>query len=421
VIKILFKLRFNYKIHNIFVFFANWIMGEKKKYILVLLVGFLLVNSMSYAQSAYSKFKIHSYNHKRYRSNLHIEPRIYYGFMISHHTELQLFNSHVPAFELSLIKDTYGKQIWEREHNYPYIGLSFFYSTLSDNPAVGQAFALYPFITFPILRNSNHFLGFKLGLGLGYLTKTFDPIDNYKNIAIGSNLNVAINLMFEYRLILNESTELSTGLSLIHFSNGSMATPNYGLNMPMLSFGASKRLGKANKKMNSRRPQIPIFSYKPNKIFIFNVDAGYASKNMGNVFGERFNVYTTSFSVLKYFNRISSLGLSIDFSWDGSHEALLVKEGIIDPSVITVVRPGFAPTYEIKIDKLIIGLGLGFYWGGKEKSDGSIYEQLSLKYIVFNNVFAKVNLRAHAARAAFVSFGLGYRLQYDFGIKNGKQ
>ena len=156
------------------------IMGEIKKYILVLLIGFLFVSSTAYAQSAYSKFKIHSYKHKRYRSNLQIEPRIYYGFMISNHTELQPFNAHVPAFELSIIKDTYGKQIWEREHNYPIIGLSFFYSSLSNNPAVGQAFALYPFITFPIIRNTNHFLGFKLGLGLSYLTKVFDPLENYK-------------------------------------------------------------------------------------------------------------------------------------------------------------------------------------------------------------------------------------------------
>lgn len=390
------------------------------KHILFILVGFLLTNSMSYAQSAYSDSKLQSFNHKRFRSNLQIEPRVYFGFMTSHHTELQPFNAHVPAVELSLIKDTYGKKKWEREHNYPIVGISFFYSSLAENPAVGHAFALYPFITFPIIRNNNHFFGLKFGVGLGYLSKTFHPIDNYKNIAIGSHVNVAINLMTEYRLKLSESVELIAGLSLIHFSNGSMATPNYGVNMPMASIGASKRLGKANKKMHARRSQIPPFSYKPNKILIFNIDGGYASKNMGNVFGERFDVYTASFSVLKYFNRISALGLSVDFSWDGSHKALLVKEGIQDPSFITVVRPGFAPTYEMKIDKLILGVGFGFYWGGKEKSDGDIYEQLTIKYIVYDNIFAKVNLRAHAGRAAFVSFGVGYRLQYDFGIKHGK-
>jgi len=32
-------------------------------------------------------------------------------------------------------------------------------------------------------------------------------------------------------------------------------------------------------------------------------------------------------------------------------------------------------------------------------------------------MFLNVTLRAHGARAAFVSWGIGYRLQYDFGKK----
>ncbi|MCK5776375.1 MAG: acyloxyacyl hydrolase [Bacteroidales bacterium] len=375
---------------------------------------------MAVGQSAYSKFRLKSFGHKKNRSNLQIEPRVYYGFTMSHHTELEPFNAHMPAFELSIIKDTYGKKEWERVHNYPIIGISFFYSSLAKNPAVGQSFAVYPFITFPVLRKDRNFFGLKLGIGLSYLTKTFDPIENYKNIAIGSHLNVAINLMAEYRLKLNKTTEFSAGLNLIHFSNGSMATPNYGLNMPMMSVGVSKRLAKENKKIASRRAQIPVFSYKPNKILIFNILGGYASKNMGNVFGERFDVYTTSFSALKYFNEISAFGLSFDFSWDGSHKALLEKEGVYDPTFNNVIKSGIAPTYEMKVDRLLLGVALGMYWGGKEKSDGDIYEQLTIKYIVYDGVFANVTLRAHAARAAFVSFGIGYRLQYDFGKKDEK-
>ena len=385
------------------------------KYLFLVLIGFILFNQASIAQSGYSKNKVEAFKHKKFRSNIHIEPRMYYGFIINHHTELEPFNAHVPAFEISVIKDTYGRKSWERKHNYPYIGISLFYSTLANHPAVGQAFAIYPFIVFPVLRSEKDFLGFRMGLGLSYLTKTFDPLTNYKNIAIGSHINVAINLMAEYRRKLNESTEISAGMSLIHFSNGSTATPNYGINMPMLSVGFSKRISKPNKKIEERKASIPTFSYQESKIYIFNIVGGYASKNMGNVFGERYDVFMASVSGLKYFNEISSLGLSLDFSWDGSHKALLEREGIQNPSFITVVRPGIAPTYEMRISHLILGFNLGIYWGGKEKSDGDIYEQLMLKYLVYNNVFLNVTLRAHGARAAFVSWGIGYRLQYDFG------
>jgi len=390
-------------------------MEVRKRHITFWGAVIVLLFSHVYAQSAYSKFKIKSFEHKKFRSNIQIEPRLYYGFIINHHTELEPFNAHVPGFEITVIKDTYGRKSWERMHNYPYIGVSLFYSTLADHPAVGQSIAAYPFIVFPIVRTKKDFLGFRLGLGLSYLTKTFDPITNYKNIAIGSHVNVAINLMMEYRRKVNESTEISAGMSLIHFSNGSTATPNYGLNLPMASVAFSKRISKPNRKIVERKEAIPPFSYKDNKIYIFNIMGGYASKNMGNVFGERYDVVMASVSVLKYFNGISAMGLAFDFSWDGSHKAMLERKGILDPSFITVLRPGIAPTYEMRISKVILGFNVGFYWGGKEKSEGDVYEQLMLKYLFYKNAYLNVTLRAHGARAAFVSWGIGYRLQYDFG------
>lgn len=400
---------------------TNFVSLQTQMINLYKILGFTLLLTLLFgleaqSQSGYSKTKVQSFKHKKFRSNIQIEPRLYYGFIINHHTELEPFNAHIPAFEVSIIKDTYGRKYWERIHNYPYLGISFFYSTLADHPAVGQAMAIYPFITFPIIKDKNDFLGFRLGLGLSYLTKTFDPLENYKNIAIGSHMNVAVNLMVEYRRQLNEMTSLSAGVSLIHFSNGSTASPNYGLNLPMVSLALSKRISKPNDQIAMRRASIPPFSYKDNKIYIFNIMGAYASKNMGNVFGESYDVYLASANALKYFNEISALGFTFDFSWDGSHQAMLERRGIIDPSFITVMRPGIAPTYEMSISKIILNFGVGFYWGGKEKSDGDIYEQLSLKYLFYKNIFAGVTLRAHGARAAFVSWGLGYRLKYDFGI-----
>jgi hypothetical protein len=122
-----------------------------------------------------------------------------------------------------------------------------------------------------------------------------------------------------------------------------------------------------------------------------------------------------SLNVLKYFNEISAIGLSFDFSHDGSHKAMLERFGIMNPSFMTVMRPGIAPTYEMRISHVVMSFGVGFYWGGKEKSEGDIYEQLTLKYLVYRDIFASVTLRVHGARAAFVAWGLGYRLQYDWG------
>jgi len=388
----------------------------KRRRFLILLFSFWVLLGHLYAQPAHPKLSTtKSFEHKRFKSNLHIEPRLYFGFIINHHTELEPFNAHMPAFEISVTKDTYGKKYWERLHNYPIIGLSFFYSSLGNNPALGQVYALYPSITFPVIRSEKDFLGFKMGVGLSYITKIFDPLTNYKNIAIGSHVNVAINLMAEYRRKLNKTTDIMAGLSLIHFSNGSIASPNYGLNLPMVSVGFSKRLSEPNDMILLRKPSIPTFSYRDNKIYIFNIMGGYASKNMGNVFGERFDVFILSTNALKYFNEISAIGLQMDFSWDGSHKALLQRKWRQDTSFMQVMRPGIGPVYEMRLSHLIMGFNLGFYFGGKEKSDGDVYEQLNLKYLVYKGAFLNITFRAHGARAAFVSWGIGYRLQYDFG------
>jgi hypothetical protein len=366
-------------------------------------------------QSAKSKSDNKAYEMKKIRSNIQIEPRFYYGFIINHHTELEPFNAHLPIFEISLIKDTYGKRYWEQIHNYPHIGISFFYSTLSDNPSIGQVAGAYPFISFPILKDRKNYMGFRLGIGLGYITKTFDRLDNYKNIAIGSHLNVAANLMIEYKRKINKMTFVGAGFGLFHFSNGSTASPNYGLNLPMASVAVSRRIAEPHTKIPMRKPLIPLFGYRDNKIYVFNLLGGYASKNMGDVFGERYDVYMKSLSGLKVFNEISSFGVSLDFSLDYSHRAMLIRNGWENPDFFDIMRPGVSPTYEMTISNLILGAGIGFYFGGKERSDGDIYEQLTIKYIMYKSIFAHVTLRAHAARAGFVAWGIGYRLKYDWG------
>ncbi|MCX6283521.1 MAG: acyloxyacyl hydrolase, partial [Bacteroidetes bacterium] len=162
------------------------------------------------------------YEHKLFTSNIIIEAKIHYGFLYAQHLELELFNAHFPAFEFSIEKLTYGRQRWERAFNYPIIGMTFFYSPLGSNPILGSSLALMPFVNFPLFKSKAFTFGFRFALGLGYLTKKFDRINNYKDIAIGSHLNAAINLMLEARYQLSEYFTLTAGVCLQHFSNGSL-------------------------------------------------------------------------------------------------------------------------------------------------------------------------------------------------------
>lgn len=145
-------------------------------------------------------FKVQaSAQHKLWGSNLLLEGRVNYGFMINHHLEMKIFNAHFPSFEINLGKETYGRERWQALYGYPFIGISYWYSQMGNSTFLGSANAVFPYVNYPLIRNTKHELNFRVGLGLAYLTKRFDRLENYKYIAIGSHVNAAINLQAEYR------------------------------------------------------------------------------------------------------------------------------------------------------------------------------------------------------------------------------
>ena len=203
------------------------LMKNSKAHIIGLLAAFLLCSIKAIGQD-YPWLA---------RKNYMVEARFHYAYFYHHHFEMQRFNSSLGAFEASIYQNTYGKHEWEPYYNYPNIGFTFYYSNLGGFEALGKAFALYPFINYPLNSNQNSQLTFKLGIGLGYLTEHFDPYENFYNFSIGSHWNAAVNLSFEYRQRITRRLKTVLSLGLTHFSNGCTKLPNYGLNALGTAFG----------------------------------------------------------------------------------------------------------------------------------------------------------------------------------------
>lgn len=347
-----------------------------------------------------------------------IEGKLHYGFIYAQHLEMELFNAHFPTFELTIQQITYGKHKWERDYNYPLIGLTFLYSGLGNNPSLGKAYALMPFINFPLYKHKNLMVGFRLAIGLGYLTKPFDRITNYKNLAIGSNLNAAINLMFEARYRVNYFLTLSTGISLQHFSNGSLKLPNYGLNVPMVHIGAALRPFKANQNIDDRF-YAPTDPYEAiiYKTMEFNIGGLLGYKNMQAVFGKNFTVFHFYENTFFRISKKSKVGFGLDFSYDPSQIKILEKNGILVNNKFDIIRPGLNGAYQLVMSRVGFIFNLGCYLGGKEKSNGPLYEKFAFQYNFSKDFFATVMLKVHWGRADYIGWGLGYK----FDVKYGKR
>lgn len=356
--------------------------------------------------------------HSFQAANLLFEPRVNYGFLIAHHVEMEIYNSHFPSFEFSISQASYGKRQWESFYNYPVMGVTYYNAWLGNSQDLGQAHAVFPFISFPLQKNRKQELNLRLGAGVAYLTRKFDRLTNYKYNAIGSHVNAAVNLMVEYRWKPLHQLQLSAGIQLMHFSNGSMKTPNFGLNIPAVTVGAAFRLNKEQQLIQRRlRPDLTMFEFDGKDYLEIKIGTIISRKQTGDIDGEKFNIYAGFISVMKNLEYKHKVGLCFDLSWDGS-DALLVNRFNTDPyNKKELTKPGLAAAYELVLARTSFAFNLGFYLGGKDKSEGMTYYKVGIQYLIHKNLFANLTLKTHYARADYLGIGLGYRFRWKYYLK----
>lgn len=348
-------------------------------------------------------------------NKLMVESNIHYGFLIPHHVEMQIFNAHFPVFEISVLKATYGNTRWEYMYNYPLIGITFWHSSMGNSEYFGSATAIYPYINFPLGKSKDNNINFKLGFGLGYIEKPFDRIENHKNIAIGSHINAAVSFYFNYRKKLNRKFIFSTGIGFMHMSNGATKTPNYGINIPTVNIGMAYRLGKENPyNKNKLLPELYPFEFDGKQYLYLNANGGIGIKSLNSEYGRTYFVYTLTSNIYKQISYKSRIGVGLEMIYDGSDYFSLIRNKTEINNKFEVVRPGFHLSYEVIVSKVSLVLNLGSYFGGKEKSDGNIYEKIGLKYKIDNNWFSHITLKAHAGRADYLTFGFGRQINIRY-------
>ena len=361
-------------------------------------------------------FKVHALaQHKLWGSNLLLEGRVNYGFMINHHLEMKIFNAHFPSFEINLGKETFGNERWQYMYGYPFVGVSFWYSQLGNSPFVGRANALFPYINYPIIRNQKNELNFRVGLGLAYLTKCFDRLDNYKYIAIGSHVNAAINLMAEYRYRFSPRMNAAAGVALMHFSNGSTKTPNYGINTPSINLAFAYRLSKENSYQAKKiLPTLHEFEFPEVKSIDLSVGATAAYKDMGSEYGRKFMIYNFFGNIVKQFSYKSSGGIGFDITHDGSDFYFAKERNVAYERNSQLLRIGIGPVYQLSMSKLSYNFCVGYYLQAKLTST-NIYFKLGLQYLITPWMFANLTLRTHFGQADFVGMGLGFKIPWIYG------
>lgn len=350
------------------------------------------------------------------RSNKYeLDTKFHGGLLLATQFEMKPFESFFPAFELSVQKKTNGAKRWEAIYRYPIIGVTYFYSPLGGFKEIGSAHSIYPFISFPLIQNSKNEVYFKFGVGLAYLTNKFDPIENYRNILIGSHLNAIIALQIGYHHKLSNRLKITASAGISHFSYYSNFTENLGLNVGSISAGLIYKLAKSRRYLDATfLPELYKFEFDGRKFISLEGQISFGVKE--TTFEEKNThlVLNWAMNVLKQINNRGKIGLGFDITRDGSDRIILDRRYGLKTTTPESNKSSINIAYEMLFDNTSLMFNLGAYLSGAARSEGDLYQKIALKHLFTKNLYGIMTLKMHFVKADNFSMGIGYRIDFKY-------
>jgi hypothetical protein len=311
-------------------------------------------------------------------------------------------DGHTRMVELDVMAQTTGKRSWQQTAHYPQAGLAFLYGESGASVYIGHIAAVLPVISFPLYEAGGITLNGRMGVGPAWVQKVFNAGTNYENFVIGSHLNACINLMLSSEIRLLPRASLDLGVSFTHISNGGIALPNLGLNVPALTAGL--RYDLFPRQTRIKRTLAPV--KKKTSLYLYSFVAGKQSLPLKSAV---YLVNVFNLEALRDLSRTSRLGGGINMTLDraGSREVPYSPTFVFDRSQSHWQASVYA-VYEYVVDKLSFPLQAGYYLYNKYPVN-SIYQNIGVKYRFAAHWSAGFALKAHLGNGDFLQWGLGYK------------
>lgn len=323
------------------------------------------------------------------------------GFLVPHHNDMRyLQDGHTLSLEAAVHFPADGSKAWHHRFNFPTWGLS---GAVHDaaSPYLGTAGALTAFIDFPL--DGKKILALRTGAGAGYISRPFDPDDNFHNGAIGSRLNSALELTLNARIGLSSHWVLRTGIGIRHFSNGAFKVPNSGINLAVLKAALSYR--KPLPDPERLRPALEE-EEKETKLF---AGGSFGVKQAPPYGSPKHGVANGFLNLQKRLTAKSGWGAEIGVNMNGSL-AQRAREAGREGSRSENFRAYIAAEYRLYLCPLALRFQAGSYVFPEFEDDGLIF----FKYHIIREfgkwqVFA--GLKSHFAKADNIEAGAAYRIR----------
>lgn len=298
--------------------------------------------------------------------------------------------------------------VYNELYNYPIYGIGVYSSTFGQEH-LGKPFAVYGFVAIPIAPkvNSKWNFNYRIGLGLSGRFNPYNEEDNPLNLIIGSKNNVYIDLGVQANYRLSQKFQLGAGIAFHHFSNGALALPNTGINLLPLS--VSVAYSPSKEPFDFRKSTIPPMEDKQE--LHFNYAFGFKQidrENDNQYFKSTLGAYYSKHLGYKW--RIGA-GMDAFYSASGNDQKVAGdKAGSF--SALFSYGPAFYIDHVLN-SRLYLNGNVGTYLH-RNKFNGEsspIYLRAGVRYKVYRDIVTGVSIKAHAGKADFIEWTMGYGLQ----------
>ena len=322
-------------------------------------------------------------------------------------------------FSLRLSTQTTGKHLWEQLCNYPTWGIALSALDFYDPSEIGIPITVNGFFVAPFFRLNKLSLNYDLGFGVTFNWKSYNPLTNKYNVAIGAGEAFMSTAGLNLEYALTDHIDISGGASFSHFSNGAIKLPNFGINAIAPKVSLKYNFYERPKFIKHEIPKfdtksewvISAFAGIKNVIYD-SLDVAISEKYEGMFFP----VY--GFSALfnrqiSYYSKIG-IGMTINYNESINTQVAVDNNEVvdIDGRLFDGFQVSIYPSYELCADKISIVLQPAFYILRKNTKNQSpvFHQRIMLKYHITDQIFAGITLRDYSIHADFVEWTLGYRI-----------
>ncbi|NDV82896.1 hypothetical protein D0T87_13025 [Bacteroides sp. 51] len=344
--------------------------------------------------------------------------------------------SKTPAYSALTLKyglSARGDRWQDALYGMPYKGIGVYLPYFpSDKYDLGDPFSVFLFQGARLKQFSPHWsLHYEINLGVAFGWQHYDVYERPRFMALGSSTNIHLAGNWYLKWKLSRHWDLHVGVSITHFSNGALRTPNNGINKASAFIEMAYKIHPVEeKKILTEGVYTPpafhkntahdlAFMFTTRTVKVDTIGTGLRSKYPKH----RFKVAGLSYSYMFHNTRRFMFGPSLEAVYDesvraefrGEHDPIsgqyseYIKLGkFSDRFSVGVSLKG-----ELTMPGYSIFANLGYDVLHKDKIDKRLYQIYGLKVYLFNDLYATFGVRStNLTRSRYLYLNVGYTFRH---------